>query len=94
MAWVNKDDAAYRIGTEHEKLGYNVNDLTRLDYSKIEQLLKSLHKRFGWEPIMEKDLIIGEDMLSPIKERSDEKACLDRSENGWAECDTGTWRTV
>ena len=53
-----------RIGTEHEKLGYNVDDLTRLDYSKIEQLLKSLHKRFGWEPIMEKDLIIGEDIIA------------------------------
>jgi len=49
----------FRIGTEHEKLGYNLDDFSRLDYSKIEQLLRGLQKRFGWEPIMEKDNIIG-----------------------------------
>eukprot|EP00210_Caulerpa_lentillifera_P007904 g7545.t1 len=49
----------FRIGTEHEKFGYNFNDNSRLDYSKIEKLLTNLQKRFGWDPILENDKIIG-----------------------------------
>ena len=49
----------YRFGTEHEKLGYNLSDHKRIDYSSIKALLEGLCSRFGWEPIMEGQYIIG-----------------------------------
>ena len=49
----------YRFGTEHEKLGYNLSDHKRLDYNSIKALLEGLCSRFGWEPIMEGQYIIG-----------------------------------
>lgn len=48
-----------RFGTEHEKLGYNLADNTRLGYEKIRTLLEGLCERFGWEPVMEGEYIIG-----------------------------------
>ena len=49
----------YRFGTEHEKLGYNLSDHRRIDYNSIKALLEGLCSRFGWEPIMEGEYIIG-----------------------------------
>lgn len=49
----------WRFGTEHEKLGYNLSDHKRLEYSSIKALLEGLCARFGWEPIMEGTYIIG-----------------------------------
>lgn len=49
----------WRFGTEHEKLGYNQSDKRRLEYSKIQALLEGLCSRFGWDPIMEGEYIIG-----------------------------------
>lgn len=49
----------WRFGTEHEKLGYNLSDHKRLDYNSIKALLEGLCSRFGWEPIMEGQYIIG-----------------------------------
>lgn len=48
-----------RIGTEHEKLGFVKDTLERPDYDKIKTILEALESRFGWEPIMEQDNIIG-----------------------------------
>lgn len=48
-----------RIGTEHEKLGIVTGGSKRADFTKIEALLKSLVSRFGWDPLMEDDYIIG-----------------------------------
>jgi len=50
---------ACRIGTEHEKLGFNVRDNTRIDYRQIQEVLNKLVSRFGWEPMMEDGIIIG-----------------------------------
>lgn len=49
----------HRIGTEHEKLGFNLSDNSRMSYEQIEKLLQRLHNRFGWEPMMEAGKIIG-----------------------------------
>jgi glutamate--cysteine ligase len=51
--------ACCRFGTEHEKLGYNLSDHKRIDYDSIKALLEGLCSRFGWEPIMEGQYIIG-----------------------------------
>lgn len=48
-----------RIGTEHEKLGYNIADTRRLSYEQIAALLTRIQERFGWEPIIEEGNIIG-----------------------------------
>ena len=50
---------AIRFGTEHEKLGYYVSSLKRLEYSAIRQLLEGLVSRYLWAPIMEGTYIIG-----------------------------------
>lgn len=47
------------IGTEHEKLGFNLRDNSRLTYAQIEQVLQRLNSRFGWQPMMEAGKIIG-----------------------------------
>ena len=49
----------YRIGTEHEKLGYNLSNKRRLEYSQIAALLTRISERFGWDPIVEDGAIIG-----------------------------------
>ncbi|CAL8469717.1 g9259 [Coccomyxa elongata] len=52
----------WRIGTEHEKLGYKITDNTRIDYAVIQQLLQGLCDRFGWKPVMEGEYIIGAEL--------------------------------
>ena len=50
-----KPRSEWRIGTEHEKFGFNLSDLRRAPYegrSGIRALLEGL-TRFGWEPIEE-----------------------------------------
>eukprot|EP00887_Chlorella_sp_A99_P007182 scaffold2.g7182.t1 len=50
----------WRIGTEHEKLGYNLAEPhRRLDYEQIRALLSEIRARFGWAPIMEGEHLIG-----------------------------------
>lgn len=49
----------WRIGTEHEKLGYNVADGRRLTYEQIAALLTRIGERFNWKPIVENGNIIG-----------------------------------
>jgi len=48
----------WRIGTEHEKFGFRLDDLTPMGYEEVK-LLESLRDRFNWEPIMEGENIIG-----------------------------------
>jgi len=45
----------WRIGTEHEKFAYHLNDLSQLEYegeSGVRALLEGLTK-FGWKPVIE-----------------------------------------
>lgn len=56
----SKPREQWRIGTEHEKFAYRLDDLTRLPYegpTSIKALLEGL-QRFGWQPVSEKGKII------------------------------------
>ena len=53
---------AWRIGTEHEKFGYDKAGLLPLPYEgacSIHAMLTGLQERFGWTPVMEQDKLIG-----------------------------------
>ncbi|MGN7870445.1 glutamate--cysteine ligase [Paracoccus sp. 22332] len=53
---------AWRIGTEHEKFGYDKANLLPLPYEgacSIQAMLTGLQERFGWTPVMEQDKLIG-----------------------------------
>ena len=51
----------WRIGTEHEKFGYKLDDLHPLAYEGPQGILEVLKglMRFGWEPMYEGETIIG-----------------------------------
>jgi glutamate--cysteine ligase len=53
-----KETKDFRIGVEHEKFLFNNQDNKRVDYSKIKEMFSSLLE-FGWNPILEKENIIG-----------------------------------
>ncbi|MEL3890582.1 glutamate--cysteine ligase [Ferrovibrio sp. MS7] len=56
----SKPKEAWRIGTEHEKLGYNTQDFRPLPYegpAGIQRLLTEL-QRFGWQPVEEAGKVI------------------------------------
>jgi glutamate--cysteine ligase len=57
-----KPPERWRIGTEHEKLCFNVSDLTRADYSRIALVFEKLEARYGWKPIVEGGKTIGVEM--------------------------------
>ena len=53
---------AWRIGTEHEKFGYDKATLLPLPYEgacSIQAMLTGLRERFGWAPVLEQDKLIG-----------------------------------
>ena len=53
---------AWRIGTEHEKFGYDKASLKPLPYEgacSIQAMLSGLRDGFGWDPVMEQDRLIG-----------------------------------
>lgn len=55
-----KPQSNWRIGTEHEKFPYHLNDFSPLTYEEengIRTLLERM-QRFGWEPVMEGENII------------------------------------
>eukprot|EP00899_Mesostigma_viride_P024111 jgi/Mesvir1/4885/Mv11153-RA.2 len=55
-----KPRTAFRIGTEHEKFGYDLKTLKPLPYEGgIKYLLENIRDRFDWQPIMENGYIIG-----------------------------------
>lgn len=49
----------WRIGTEHEKFGFELGTLKPMTYKQIAQLLEGMAERFDWKKIMEDGLIIG-----------------------------------
>lgn len=48
-----------RIGTEHEKFGFEVGTLRPIKYEQIAELLNGLAERFDWDKIIENDYVIG-----------------------------------
>jgi glutamate--cysteine ligase len=57
-----KPAEAWRIGTEHEKFGYRLEDHLPLPYGgprSIRAMLEGLSDRFGWAPVEEAGNIIG-----------------------------------
>ena len=51
----------WRLGTEHEKFGYTLDDLRPLPYSgkrSILAILTGLAEQFGWQPVQENGLMI------------------------------------
>ena len=52
----------WRIGTEHEKFGYDTVNLMPLPYNGtcgIRTMLDGLREEFGWDPVEEDGRIIG-----------------------------------
>src|SRR6202162_3168814 len=65
VAWLEggcKPEAPFRVGTEHEKFAFTLNDHRPVPYEgprSIRALLEGLHDLLGWDPITEGDNIIG-----------------------------------
>ncbi|HEY8136986.1 MAG TPA: glutamate--cysteine ligase, partial [Methylocystis sp.] len=65
VAWLEagcKPKAQFRVGTEHEKFAFTVEDHRPVPYAgrrSIRALLDGMAHLLGWEPIMEGDNIIG-----------------------------------
>ncbi|AQK78995.1 gamma-glutamylcysteine synthetase1 [Zea mays] len=49
----------WRIGTEHEKFGFEVDTLRPIKYDQIRDILNGLAERFDWDKIMEENNVIG-----------------------------------
>jgi len=48
----------WRLGTEHEKFGFTIDDLRPLPYEGkrgIRAILTALAEQFGWQPVLEKE---------------------------------------
>ncbi|KAG6507917.1 hypothetical protein ZIOFF_033270 [Zingiber officinale] len=54
-----KPKQKWRIGTEHEKFGFEVDTLRPMNYEQIADLLNGLAERFDWDKVMEENYIIG-----------------------------------
>ncbi|KAG2245144.1 hypothetical protein Bca4012_015027 [Brassica carinata] len=54
-----KTKEMWRIGTEHEKIGFNVKTLRPMKYEQITALLNGISERFDWDKVMETGTIIG-----------------------------------
>ena len=53
-----KNSKDFKIGIEHEKFLFNNQNNKRIDYLKIKEMFSALLE-FGWNPILEKNNIIG-----------------------------------
>ena len=53
-----KDTKKLKIGIEHEKFLFNNLNNKRIDYKKIKEMFSALLE-FGWNPILEKENIVG-----------------------------------
>ncbi|KAH7299561.1 hypothetical protein KP509_24G018300 [Ceratopteris richardii] len=49
----------WRIGTEHEKFGFDLRTLKPISYEQIAELLEGISERFDWERVTEEGHIIG-----------------------------------
>ncbi|KAF2534468.1 hypothetical protein F2Q70_00032938, partial [Brassica cretica] len=54
-----KTKEMWRIGTEHEKIGFDVKTLRPIKYEQITALLNGISERFDWDKVMETGTIIG-----------------------------------
>ena len=54
-----KPPSNWKCGTEHEKIGFDLETKRRLTYDQIHAILESLIVRFGWQPMMENGVLIG-----------------------------------
>ncbi|TXG50511.1 hypothetical protein EZV62_023035 [Acer yangbiense] len=54
-----KPKEKWRIGTEHEKFGFEFGTLRPMKYEQIAELLHSISERYDWEKVIEDDKIIG-----------------------------------
>ncbi|XP_021291113.1 glutamate--cysteine ligase, chloroplastic [Herrania umbratica] len=54
-----KPKEKWRIGTEHEKFGFEFKTLRPMKYEQIAELLNGISERFDWDKVMEGDNIIG-----------------------------------
>lgn len=54
-----KPKEKWRIGTEHEKFGFQQSTLQPMKYEQISELLQGMGERFAWDKVMEGDFIIG-----------------------------------
>ncbi|KAI4367875.1 hypothetical protein MLD38_016498 [Melastoma candidum] len=54
-----KPKEKWRIGTEHEKFGFEIQTLRPMKYEQIAELLNGIAERFDWEKVMEGEYIIG-----------------------------------
>ncbi|XP_010440634.1 PREDICTED: glutamate--cysteine ligase, chloroplastic-like isoform X1 [Camelina sativa] len=54
-----KPKEMWRIGTENEKLGFEVKTLCPMKYEQVAALLSGIAERFEWDKVMENDKIIG-----------------------------------
>lgn len=52
-------DEISRIGTEHEKFGFEVETLRSINYEQIKKMLYGIAEKFGWDPVMEGHNILG-----------------------------------
>ena len=52
-----KNSKNFKIGIEHEKFLFNIDNNSRINYSKIKDMFSALAE-FGWEPVYEKDNVI------------------------------------
>lgn len=62
IAGGEKPAAKFRIGTEHEKFGFTVDGHRPVPYDGprgIRKLLEGMEGLLGWEPIMDREAIIG-----------------------------------
>ncbi|HBF28512.1 glutamate--cysteine ligase [Rhizobium sp.] len=62
MAQGAKPKSTFRLGTEHEKFGFFTADHAPVPYfgdASIHALLTGMQEKLGWEPIMDREHIIG-----------------------------------
>ncbi|XP_010439229.1 PREDICTED: glutamate--cysteine ligase, chloroplastic-like [Camelina sativa] len=54
-----KPKEMWRIGTEHEKIGFEVKTLRPIKFEQITALLNGIAERYDWDKMMEDERIIG-----------------------------------
>lgn len=49
----------FRIGTEHEKFGFQASDFSPISYEQIRTVLMRISEKFGWEQVHEDGYLVG-----------------------------------
>ncbi|OEL24203.1 Glutamate--cysteine ligase A, chloroplastic [Dichanthelium oligosanthes] len=63
-----KPRSDWRIGTEHEKFGFQVETLRPINYKQIRDLLSGIADRFGGQRVMEGNNIVGLKQVKAVGE--------------------------